>query len=71
MSGEQTSGQAPSALDDLLEDWGFSPFSDTEVKCEVCGMNIVRKRGEMAKHHDFHAATPASEPDPSPQSPIP
>ena len=71
MSDEQTPGQAPSALDDLLEDWGYSPFSDTEVKCEVCGMNIVRVREEMAKHRDFHAATPPGEPDPSPRSPIP
>ena len=71
MSDEQTSAQAPSALDDLLEEWGYSPFSDAEVKCEVCGMNIVRVREDMAKHHDFHAAAPASEPDPSPRSPIP
>ena len=64
MSDEQTSRQAPSALDDLLEDWGYSPFSDTEVKCETCGMNIVREREAMSKHHDFHAAAEASAPEP-------
>jgi hypothetical protein len=71
MSDEQTSRQAPSALDDLLEDWGFSPFSDTEVKCDVCGMNIVRERDDMAKHHEFHAAAPPSDPDASPRAPVP
>ena len=71
MSDEQMSPQAPSALDDLLEDWGYSPFSDAEVTCEVCGMNIVRERGEMARHHEFHAAAPGSEPDPTPRKPIP
>ena len=71
MADEQASGQAPSALDDLMQDGGYSPFSDTEVKCDACGMNIVRDREEMAKHQTFHAATPASEPDSSPRSPIP
>jgi hypothetical protein len=71
MSEDQTSAQAPSALDDLLGDWGYTPFSDAEVKCDVCGMNIVREREEMAKHHDFHGAAPASEPDAPPRSPIP
>ena len=71
MSDEQTSAQAPSAMGDLPENSGYSPFSDTEVKCDVCGMNIVREREQMAKHHDFHAAAPVSEADPSPRSPIP
>ena len=71
MSEEQTSAQAPSATDDLPEDLGYSPFSDTEVKCDVCGMNIVREREQMAKHHDFHATAPAREAQSSPQSPIP
>ena len=69
MSDEQGSAHAP--LDGLVEGLGFSQFSDAEVKCDVCGMNIVREREEMAKHHDFHAAAPASEPDPTPRSPIP
>ena len=71
MSEEQTSAQAPGAMDDLPENSGFSPFSDAEVKCDVCGMNILREREQMAKHHDFHAAAPASEADSSPRTPIP
>ena len=54
MSNEQTSAQAPSAMGDLPENSGYSPFSDTEVKCDVCGMNIVREREQMAKHREFH-----------------
>jgi len=64
MSDEQTSAQGPGASDDLVGDLGFSPFSDTEVKCETCGMNILREREAMTKHHDFHAAAEASAPEP-------
>ena len=69
MSDEQASTQAP--VDGSAEDRGFSPFSDTEVTCDVCGMNIVREREDMAKHRDFHAAAPSSEPESSPRPPIP
>jgi len=56
MSDEMSATPSPSALDGVAEDWGFSPFSDTEVKCETCGMNIRRQREDMSKHHDYHAA---------------
>ena len=67
MSDEKRPSPAPSAQDPRTEDAGFSPFSDTEVKCETCGMNIVREREAMSKHRDFHAAAgaPASEGEPS------
>ena len=71
MSDEQMSAQAPSGMGDLPEDSGYSPFSDSEVKCDVCGMNIVREREQMAKHREFHAAAPRSDADSSPRSPIP
>ena len=63
MSDEKRPSPAPSAQDRLSEDAGFSPFSDTEVKCETCGMNIVREREAMRRHRDFHAGAeaPASE----------
>jgi hypothetical protein len=64
MADEKESAPTSSALDGLVEDLGFSPFSDTEVKCETCGMNIVREREAMSKHHDFHAAAEASAPEP-------
>jgi hypothetical protein len=67
MSDEERTSPPHSAQDRLAEDPGFSPFSDAEVKCETCGMNIVREREAMSKHRDFHAAAgaPASEGEPS------
>ena len=63
MADEKESAPTSSALEGLVEDLGFSPFSDTEVKCETCGMNIVREREAMRRHRDFHAGAeaPASE----------
>ena len=71
MSDGQASAQRPSEMGDLPENLGYSPFSETEVQCDACGMNIVRDREQMAKHHEFHAAAPASEADSSPRPPIP
>ena len=71
MADEKESAPTSGALEGLVEDLGFSPFSDTEVKCDVCGMNIVRERADMAKHHEFHAAAPPGDPDASPRPPIP
>ena len=64
MADDKKPAPASSAHDDLLADLGFSAFSDAEVKCETCGMNIVREREAMSKHHDFHAAAEASAPEP-------
>ena len=64
MSEENRSAPPPSELDSIAVDWGFSPFSDAEVKCETCGMNIVREREAMSKHRDFHAAAGPTTSDP-------
>jgi hypothetical protein len=61
MSDEQT--QADGA-GDHAEEQGFSAFSDTEVTCDTCGMNIVRDGAQMDDHRDFHAAAAADTLDP-------
>ena len=62
MSDEQAPDRSHGEFD--AADLGFEPFSGTEVKCETCGMNIVRERGEMSRHRDFHAAAEAVGSDP-------
>jgi hypothetical protein len=35
--------------------WGFTRLSETEERCNVCGVVVPRRASEMKLHRDLHA----------------
>ena len=35
--------------------WGFTRLSDTEERCNVCGVVVARRAAAMKEHRDRHA----------------
>lgn len=40
----------------MRKTWGFTRFSETEEKCNVCGAVMTRQASLMKVHHEFHVS---------------